>query len=181
MSREISMPLGVIVAKTKVDHKWIDWSWRPIAVVPGAAPIDEWKVIDSGEGWTHYHVATVSMTLYRTDTEAYRIALSEVPPRVYVVLRPDEDGDDDRPYFVEEVTASPYEAQDLLDGGEDLVEAVPMPEGLAAWVQAFVDEHHVDEEFKKRRRDRLDLQELKFGKEPIFSKRRGRANGKGEV
>ena len=38
--------------------------------------------------------------------------------------------------------------------GDDLVEAVPMPDGLIAWVQAFIDRHHVDQPFVKRKRKR---------------------------
>lgn len=183
MPREISIPVGVVVAKTRVDHKWAKWSWRPVAVIPGAPSVDGWKEIDSGEGWAHYHCGTVALTLYRTDTEAYRLALSETPPKVYVVLRCDEEGDEDRPYFVETVTASPYEAQDFADSAEEIIEAVPMPPGLVAWVQAFVDEHHVDRKFIKRRRDRVDPNASKFGKEPIFAKRRHRGSdtGKNEV
>ena len=51
-------------------------------------------------------------------------------------------------------TASPYETQDYLDSGEELVELVPMPEGLVALIRDFVAEHHHEEEFVKRRRDR---------------------------
>ena len=183
MAREVSIPVGVVVAKLKVDHKWADWSWRPVAVIPGAPPVERWTEIKSGEGWTHYHCATLPLTLYRTDTEAYRVCLSETPPKVYVVLRRDEEGDEDHPYFVEMVTVSPYEAQDFADSAEEIIEAVPMPPGLAAWVRAFVDEHHVDEKFVKRRRDRLDPDDQIFGKEPIFAKRRhgGRGTGESEV
>jgi hypothetical protein len=38
-------------------------------------------------------------------------------------------------------------------------------------IQAFVEEHHVEEKFKKRRRDRLDVDEQIFGKNPIFTPR----------
>lgn len=31
------------------------------------------------------------------------------------------------------MTASPYEAQDYEDNGEDIVEKILMPEGLIAW------------------------------------------------
>ncbi|MBL4598006.1 MAG: DUF3305 domain-containing protein, partial [Rhizobiaceae bacterium] len=48
-------------------------------------------------------------------------------------------------------------------------EKVAMPEAVAALIQAFVEEHHVDEKFIKRRRDKLDLEEQKFGKTPIFA------------
>jgi hypothetical protein len=183
MAHKISIPVGVVVAKVKIDHKWADWSWRPVAVIPGAPPVNGWKEIASGKDWTHYHIATVPLTLYRTDTEAYRVALSDTPPRVYVVLRRDEEGDEDHPYFVHSVTSSARDALEFQDSAEDLVEGVPMPPGLAAWVQAFVDEHHVDEKFVKRRRDRLDPEAQKFGKEPIFAKRRrgNRDTGESEV
>jgi hypothetical protein len=43
--------------------------------------------------------------------------------------------------------------------GEDLVETAPMPEGLVAWVQAFVERHHVDQPFVKRKRKRVKGEE----------------------
>jgi hypothetical protein len=43
--------------------------------------------------------------------------------------------------------------------GDDLVEAVPMPEGLIAWVQAFVERHHVDQPFEKRKRNRPETKD----------------------
>jgi hypothetical protein len=61
----------------------------------------------------------------------------------------------DCPLEVLLVTASPYEAQDYADNGEDLVEKVPMPAGLIAWVRDFAKLHYQDEPFKKRRRDRV--------------------------
>jgi Protein of unknown function (DUF3305) len=56
------------------------------------------------------------------------------------------------------VTASPYEAEGYMEG-EDLVEAVPMPQGLLAWVQAFVERHHVDQPFVKRKRKHIKGEE----------------------
>ena len=50
------------------------------------------------------------------------------------------------------VTVCPFEAQDYLDSGEDLVEPVAMPAPLVALVQRFVDEHHVDQPLYKRQR-----------------------------
>jgi hypothetical protein len=37
------------------------------------------------------------------------------------------------------------------------VEKIPMPEGLIAWVRDFAQAYHTDEEFKKRRRDRVKV------------------------
>ena len=52
-------------------------------------------------------------------------------------------------------------ARSVGDTGEDIVEAVPMPPGMVAWVRAFVEKHHAEEKFVKRRRDkkRIDLKE----------------------
>ena len=85
-------------------------------------------------------------------------------PAVYVVLR--ETADEDAGHELEVVlaTASPYEAQDYLDSGEEIVEQVPMPDGLVAWVRDFVEEHHEDEEFVKRRRDNRKEGEAEDGR-----------------
>ena len=52
------------------------------------------------------------------------------------------------------VTASPYEAQDYSDNGEDIVEKVMMTPQVHAWISAYVDTHHEEEAFVKRRRDK---------------------------
>ena len=62
------------------------------------------------------------------------------------------------------VTASPFEGQDYADNGTDLVEKVPMPAGLIAWIRDFALEHHVDEDFIKRRRDRKRTDLVEDGK-----------------
>ena len=44
--------------------------------------------------------------------------------------------------------------------GTDLVETVPMPDLIREAVAAFVAEHHVEQVFIKRKRDRADPQAL---------------------
>ena len=101
-----------------------------------------------------YHAGTVEMGLWRTDTEAYLVAMSNDPPSIYVVMREAEDPASPHDLELVGVTASPYEAQDYADTGEEIVEQVPAPEGLIAWIHEFVERHHVEEEFVKRRRDK---------------------------
>ena len=43
-----------------------------------------------------------------------------------------------------------------------------MPPAIFEWIRAFVQEHHVEQQFKKRKRDKLNQEEHKFGKDPIF-------------
>ena len=45
-----------------------------------------------------------------------------------------------------------------------IVDKFLMPEGLAAYVRDFVEEHHEDEEFVKRRRDNRKAGEAEDGK-----------------
>ena len=83
-------------------------------------------------------------------------------PSVYVILRV---GTGEAPLDVVLVTASPYEAQDYTDSGEEIVEKVAMPPALRVLVRDFVDRFYEEEAFVKRKRDkkRIDLVEDGIG------------------
>lgn len=166
-AREIRMSLGVVVEKRPATSRWISHTWRPVAVLPGAAPVSEWKLLDRTGGIERYHVATLELELHRKETEAYLVNLSNEVPSIYVVLRSPEPEDED-PNAPEitavRATASPFEAQDFLDCGEDIVEPVPMTEGLIAWIQTFIERHHQEVPFKKRKRKDFRHEEPTFGK-----------------
>ena len=149
---QIDMPLGVVLRRTPGVTRWAKWHWRAVAVLPGAGPAN-WKELRRDGESVEYHVATLPLTLYASDTEAYLTNISDTVPSVYVILRNEKDGEAPLKAFT--VTASPFEAQDYADNGEDIVEKVAMSEGLIAWVGAFLAEHHREETFVKRRRDRL--------------------------
>ncbi|MEO1494212.1 MAG: DUF3305 domain-containing protein [Pseudomonadota bacterium] len=143
--------------------RWASWIWRPVAVLPGAGPADWHEMRREGEA-VEYHAATVTLEVHRAETEAYLVALSNDPPSVYVILRPSEDPDADRDVEVFGVTASAFEAQDYLDSGEELVEPVPMPPELIAWLSSFVEAHHQDEAFVKRKRRKWAEDKTEDGK-----------------
>lgn len=149
-----TIPLGIVVRRTPGVTRWADWAWMASAVMPGSGPAD-WRLLRSDGDVSEFHVATLTLELHSAETEAYLHGLSARVPSVYVVFR--ENGVKDRPLDAVLVTASPYEAQDYADNGEDIVEKVPMPAGLVAWIRDFTREHHQDEDFKKRRRDKIDL------------------------
>lgn len=152
MEKQITMPVGIVVERRELDNRWQKIAWKPVGVLPGAPPVTASRVLVSCEGWVHFHMATLPLLLHRKETLAYKTNLNDNPPRLYVVLRPTDDPDaahDVKPFLV---TASPFEAQDYLDSGDDIVEGVTMPDAVIAWVQAFCDRHHVDEPFKKRKR-----------------------------
>jgi hypothetical protein len=157
-----SLPVGVVVERRRIDNPWQEFAWKPVEVIPGAPACEEWRVLRRGEGWVHYLAATLPIELHKRATLPYRINLASEPPLVYVVLRPAaEPGREFRPFLV---TVDPTEAEALMTGGEAIVEGVPMPEGMAAWVQAFVDAHHVEEPFRKLPRKRTALERPAYGR-----------------
>ncbi|GGX71848.1 hypothetical protein GCM10007385_45970 [Tateyamaria omphalii] len=150
-----TMPLGVVLRRLPGVTRWASYSWKAVAVLPGAGSADWQELRREGEA-VEYHAATLPLELHGAETEAYLHSLSAAEPAIYVVMR---ECSGDQPLEVVLVTASPYEAQDYTDSGEEIVEKVPMPAGLMAWVQGFVTDFHQDEAFIKRKRDkkRTDL------------------------
>ncbi|WP_253913138.1 DUF3305 domain-containing protein [Pseudoruegeria sp. HB172150] len=155
-----AMPLGVVVRRSPGATRWAKWAWTVTGILPGAGPA-EWRVLREDDDTIDYHATTGTLELFAGETEAYLTAISGRIPSLYVVMR--RTGRDDRPLKLVLVTASAYEAQDYCDSGEEIVEKVPMPEGLIAWIRDFTDAHHVDEEFRKRRRDRKDTSLVEDG------------------
>ena len=149
-SKAITMPVGVVVRRAPGTTRWARWVWTVTALLPGAGP-GNWQVLRQEGEVTEYHAATVPLHLYRADTEAYLTALNGKPPSVFVVMRKPSAAAEARPEVLT-VTASAYEAQDYTDNGEDIVERLPMPPGLEAWIGQFVTDHHVQEDFIKRKR-----------------------------
>lgn len=162
------MTVGIVVERRDADNRWEDYTWHPVAVIPGAPPLAdprEWRLLRQGEGWNQFHIGSLEIELFRGETEGYRANLSTAQSSLYVVLTLGEEADDPDilPFLV---TACPYEAESYTESGEEIVEGVPMPAEIEAWVQAFVDEHHVDQPFKKRKNKAYDPRKGGFSKPP---------------
>ena len=158
--RNLSLPVGVVVRRLPGVTRWARWSWKAVAVLPGAGQAD-WKVMREEGDAVEFHAATAIMTLHAAETEAYLHNLTAAKPSIFVIMRHRAGCP---PLDVVQVTASPYEAQDYTDNGEDLVERVPIPEGLHSVIADFVARHHVEEEFVKRRRDKARVDRIEDGR-----------------
>ncbi len=159
-TRSIEMPVGVVIQRRPGVTRWQKWAYAPTALLPGAGPA-HWKLLREDGDVSEFHVGTRNLTLWRTDAEAYRIGLAESVVCAYVVLQP---GADEWPYTIKLITANPHEAMQYADGGEDVVEKVPMPPALVAWVQEWTDQHFVEEPFVKRKRKRYLEDKVEDGK-----------------
>ena len=158
------LPVGIVVRRAPGVTRWARWSWRVSAVLPGAAQAD-WRELRREGDTVEYHAATLPLELWSSDTEAYCLALESRVPGVTVVMQPDNRPDAAMPWRPTHITASVHEGQDYGDAGEAILEYVPMPPALVAWVKDFIDTHHRNEAFVKRRRDskRVDLVEDGIG------------------
>lgn len=174
MPNSISIPLGIVIAKERIDHPWQDHIWRTVGLLPGAPEVSSWRELKSNKDWIQYHAATLPLQLYRSETQAYIDNLRNKEPVVYVIIR-EEEVDSDTPVDVHLVTASPYEAQDYMDSGDDIVDAIEMNDIIYSWIEKFIEENHKETKFKKRKNIRVSVEDHKFGQEPVFVTRK-RAN-----
>jgi hypothetical protein len=151
------MAVGVVVRRVKATSQWIDYIWRPVSVLPGVPETEPWtKLTEDGEVATFY-VGSAEIELFPSDTTQYRDNLNSGAPLLWVTLRATEG---EPPYKLLSVTADTAEGEAMTETGNDLVEAVPMPDEVADMVAQFVSEHHVERIFYKRKRKDADPEAL---------------------
>jgi hypothetical protein len=152
MSVDAVMPISVVVERRAADNRWSDHSWRPVGVLPRAAP-ERGRLLAEGDGWAQFQSGSLDLELFRGETEGYLTNLSQNPPVVYVVLRRNEEGGtlEFEPFLA---TVCPYEAMGYSAAGDEIIEGVPMPPEIMLWVRDFVARHHVDQPFLKRKNKR---------------------------
>ncbi|MEX0751503.1 MAG: DUF3305 domain-containing protein [Xanthobacteraceae bacterium] len=151
------MIVGVVVERRKAASPWIDFTWRPVAILPGQPDALPWTVLSSEDETTTFYAGTAEIDLYRMEAPNYRDNLASGAPSVWVALRPTEG---DPPYKIAAVTVDPYEGESYTEAGNDLVDAVPMPDMIRHLVAAFVAEHPIERQFTKRKRNRADPEAL---------------------
>jgi hypothetical protein len=151
MPSDAVMPVSVVVEKRRAaDSRWQDYLWRTVGVLPAGNAAMRGQLLAEGEGWAQFHAGALNIELFRGETEGYLTNLSQAEPAVYVVLRRNE-ADEPLQFTPFLATVCPYEAHGYDDGYDEMVEGVPMPPEVKAWVQDFVSRHHVDVPFKKRK------------------------------
>jgi len=143
--------VGVVVERRKGRSTWVDFLWRPVSVLAGSPSAAPWTPLDAAGEATWFYAGEATIELHRTETANYRDNLASGSPALWVNLRPTGS---EPPYELLAVTADPAEGEAFTDAGSNLVEAVPMPAGIAEIVERFVAEHHVERPFVKRQRDR---------------------------
>ena len=154
--RSECLRVGIVLERRQARSPWAGDGWRVVEVLPGVAETPPGSVLAQGEGWQRVYAGDLPIELFRTETAGYRDNLTSATPSLWIVLhRGGPHG-----IVLREATVDPGEIEAHSDAGDDLVEAVPLPPMVAAWVQSFVDRHHVERPFWKRQRDRADPEAL---------------------
>ena len=135
--------LGVVATSRPPVTQWSGRILRPVSAMIDLPPLEAGAVMTDHDGVQTVYLGDHALVLHSGETRHYIDNLMAKQPSVWVAM------DDAR---VAIVTADPYEGEALASDPERVVEAVPMPAVLAARVDAFIKEHHVEEVFHKRKR-----------------------------
>jgi hypothetical protein len=153
----VRIPVGVVVERRKAASQWIDFTWRPVGVLPDEPDMAPWAPLrEEGEA-TSFYAGSATVELYRSEAVRYRENLMTGAPGIWVALSP---SDGEHPYTIAVVTADPAEGEGYSETAAYIVEQVPMPEAIRQAVAQFVDEHHVEQGFVKRKQRPADPEAL---------------------
>lgn len=152
MIRE-AVEVSVIVERRNLKNPWADHSWMPVAVLVGTPAAAPWTVLNETPEITRFFAGAVRLELFASETAMYRDNLHSGRPNLWVSLR---SVDAPPGVALQLVTADPSEGEALTEPGTDIIEAVPMPVEIQQRLAAFVEAHHVERPFVKRKRDRAD-------------------------
>lgn len=146
-----SRMVGIVVARRKAISEWAS---EPFLVAPYAA-LSAAPALAPGAGVGRagaaelIYLGPAELAFWRGETGHYRDNLATGAPKLWVALV--RDGADWRVHLV---TANPYEGEALADSPGLVLEAVDMPPDIAADLAAYVERHHVEEAFVKRKREK---------------------------
>ena len=147
---EEHITVGLAVERRDIGGRWGGIAWRPIAILPELPDAAPWTKLGETADTIRFYAGEALIRLYSTDTANYRDNLASGAPKLWVVLR---SGDDLDRVEVLNVTADPAEGEASTEAGNDTVETIDMPAGVAGIIAAFVDRHHVERPHYKRQRD----------------------------
>ena len=141
--------VAVVMEREAAPNRWEDWRFRITEVVlhEDAFGSETRLLRDDGKLQRMLHPG-FTLELFRDQAEGYWLNLSSGAPVWFVVWRSDDE--DPSRAWPERVSLSYDEAGRWLDA-QERVDNVPLSAELAAWLQAYTDEHYRPEPKKRRR------------------------------
>ncbi len=147
----VSLPVAVVMARKTVTGKgWQIPSWRVVGVIAGAElAVQQARgtSIRQDETEEHFLWGGFNLELFRDAAASYWANLTGRQPSLFVLCNEDEQGR----LVPKSVTADQDEASSGVEVN-DRVFAAPIPPEVYQHLEAFVIEHHLPEEKRKRKR-----------------------------
>lgn len=149
MQPPLHLTVAVVIERRRQPTRWEDWGFRIAEVVPddGGFGTDARLLRDDGETAQFLHPG-LQVGVFRDEAEGYYLNVSSGTPVWFVMWRTAED--DPSRAWPEMVTLSYHEAGRLLDA-QERVDNLPLPADMAAWLQAWTDEHYRPEPRRRQR------------------------------
>lgn len=151
------MQVAIFVERRRLKGPWADHAWVPVAALRGVPAAAPWTVVEETPAATRFYAGAFQLEFFSSDTATYRDNLNSGRPSLWVALR---QVDSPPGIALQAVTADPAEGEALTEPGTDIVELVPMPPRIRQRLAEFIERHHVERAFFKRRRDRADPEAL---------------------
>lgn len=148
---ERELIVGLVIERLEPSSQWGEPIWLPVQVLDGVPDAPAWTVLEQKPDRVRYFAGAFVLHLYSTDTAFYRDNLLTGRPQLWVVMQPDAAA---QRVEIVTVTADPTEGEGFTQTGTSVVEVVDMPPGAAGEIAAFVEQHHVERVFEKRKRDK---------------------------
>lgn len=149
-----SILIGIVVEERQPVSRWAEMAVVPVAALAGAPDALPWTPLgDDAAGARRVYAGAVRLDFHRSETASYRENLDTGEPKLWVVLRPTGLAP---AYDLRFVTADPAEGEAFTQIPGDTVEPVPMPGEVVAMLRAFIEAHHVERAFVKRKRDEAE-------------------------
>jgi hypothetical protein len=148
-------PVAVIMQRVPLTNRWTDERWEAIAVELAEESAEGPQRIEDSLAGTRWRCPGHFVELHPVEAEGYYLNASAAEPKIFVLWRMAEPGDDAEPRARPLIVTLSYgEAARFLDVGER-VDAMPIPDPLLAALHAFVAEHYRPEPRKKAKRNEL--------------------------
>src|ERR671924_501175 len=84
----VKLTVGVVIERRRATNPWIDFVWRPIAVLPGQPDAAPWTILSMEGGVTTFYASSGEIALYRSESRSYADNLAAAVPSLWIALRP---------------------------------------------------------------------------------------------
>jgi Protein of unknown function (DUF3305) len=148
---EHEITVGLVIERLAPSNVWGEPIWLPLQVLQGVPDAPPWTVLAQATDRVRYFAGAFAVKLYSTETAFYRDNLTAEQAKLWVAMQPQGA---EPPVEILCVTADPTEGEGYTQTGTNVVEAIAMPDWMAAEIAAFVTAHHVERVFEKRKRDK---------------------------